>query len=240
MGRIGYVVGLKGDLVRLLLTAMRCVKGDLDGNARRHLDLLAAGRAAGCDLVLLPEMSLTGYDPEAAVRLTHDVVTALVAATQDGPRLSFGLAEAASPGEDADGRPTITQVLADGGAVLAVHRKSALPPDERATFRAGSGWQTVAVNGTAVVTAVCAEIGSEKPYRLEADLVWRHRLQGFMVPGASARRTGDAASTGGVAVFVLMPSGCSVMEATWRCRLKPVRPSTRTSPAGRLWSVLAV
>ena len=69
MGRIGYVVGLKGDLVRLLLTAMRCVKGDLDGNARRHLDLLAAGRAAGCDLVLLPEMSLTGYDPEAAVRV---------------------------------------------------------------------------------------------------------------------------------------------------------------------------
>ena len=116
MGWIGYVVGLKGDLVRLLLTAMRCVKGDLAGNARRHLDLLAAGRAAGCDLVLLPEMSLTGYDPEAAVPLTHDVVTALVAATQDGPRLCFGLAEATSPGEDADGRPTITQVLAAGGA----------------------------------------------------------------------------------------------------------------------------
>lgn len=157
--------------MRLLLTAVRCVKGDVDGNARRHLDLLAAGRAVGCDLVLLPEMSLTGYDPEAAVPLAHDVVTALVAATRDGPRLCFGLAEAASTGEDGDGRPRITQVLADGGAVLAVHRKSALPADEQATFCAGSGWHTVAVDGTAVVTAICAEIGSEQPFRSGADLV---------------------------------------------------------------------
>ena len=132
--------------MRLLLTALRCEKGDLDGNLRRHRELLAAGRETGCDLVLLPEMSLTGYDPGAALPLTDDTVIALVAATRNGPRLSFGLAESAAA-EETDGRPTITQVLAGHGVVLAVHRKYALPPDEQPAFRAGIGFETVPVDG---------------------------------------------------------------------------------------------
>ena len=167
--------------MRLLLTALRCDKGDLSGNGRRHRELLAVGFEADCDLVLLPEMSLTGYDAEAAVPVTHDAVTALVAATSGGPRLSFGLAQAASAEED-DARPTITQVLAGDGAVLALHRKSALPPDEQAAFRAGPGFETVSVDGTAVVTAVCAELGSRQPYGLGADLVLAPSAPGLYGP----------------------------------------------------------
>jgi NAD+ synthase (glutamine-hydrolysing) len=172
--------------VRLLLTALRCEKGDLDGNGRRQLALLAAGREAGCDLVLLPEMSLTGYDPRAAVSLTHDLVAALVAATRDGPRLSFGLVEAATP-EARDVRPTITQVLAGYGRVLAVHRKFALPPDEQPSFRAGPGFEPVCVGPATVVTAVCAEVGHHQPYGLAADIVLAPCAPGLYGP----RRTSD-------------------------------------------------
>jgi predicted amidohydrolase len=167
--------------VRLLLTALRCGKGDLDGNLQRHRKLHAAGREAGCDLVLLPEMSLTGYDPAAALTLTDDMVTALVAATGDGPRLSFGLAEAATAGET-DGRPQITQVLAGEGVVQAVHRKYALPPDERPAFRAGVGFETVPVDGATTVTAICAEVGSEEPYGLGADVVLAPSAPGLYGP----------------------------------------------------------
>ena len=172
--------------MRLLLTAVRCEKGDLDGNLRRHRELLAAGREAGCALVLLPEMSLTGYDPGAAVSLTDDIVTGLVATTRDGPRLSFGLAEAAVAGET-DGRPTITQVLAGNGVVLAVHRKYALPPDEQPAFRPGAGFETVAVDGTTTVTAICAEVGSDQPYGLGADVVLAPSAPGLYGP----RRVSD-------------------------------------------------
>lgn len=172
--------------MRLLLTALRCQKGDLDGNARRHRELLAAGRETGCDLVLLPEMSLTGYDPAAAVALTDDIVTGLVAATRVGPRLSFGLAEAAPAGET-DGRPRITQVLAGDGVVLAVHRKYALPPDEQPAFRAGTGFETVQLDGTTTVTAICAEVGSDQPYGLGADVVLGPSAPGLYGP----RRIGD-------------------------------------------------
>ena len=167
--------------MRLLLTALRCEKGDLDGNARRHRELLATGRESGCDLVLLPEMSLTGYDPGAGVPLNDDSVTELVATTRVGPRLSFGLVETAPSGES-DGRPMITQVLAGGGAVLAVHRKYALPPDERPAFRAGTGFETVTVDRTTTVTAICAEVGSEQPYGLGADVVLGPSAPGLYGP----------------------------------------------------------
>lgn len=167
--------------MRLLLTALRCEKGDVDGNLRRHRELLAAGRATGCDLVLLPEMSLTGYDPGAALPLTDDTVTALVAATRDGPRLSFGLAEAAAAGET-DRHPTITQVLAGHGVVLAVHRKFALPPDEQPAFRAGTGFETVPVDRTTTVTAICAEVGCDQAYGLGADLVLAPSAPGLYGP----------------------------------------------------------
>jgi predicted amidohydrolase len=172
--------------VRLLLTAVRCEKGDLAGNRRRHRELLAAGREAGCALVLLPEMSLTGYDPGAAVSLTDAIVTGRLAPTRDGPRLSFGLAEAAVAGET-DGRPTITQVLAGNGVVLAVHRKYALPPDEQPAFRPGAGFETVAVDGTTMVTAICAEVGSDQPYGLGADVVLAPSAPGLYGP----RRVSD-------------------------------------------------
>ena len=78
----------------------------------------------GCDLVLLPEMSLTGYRPSAAVALDHPSVNELVAATSGGPALCFGLVETNHTG----GRPFITQVIAEHGQIVAVHRKSHLGP----------------------------------------------------------------------------------------------------------------
>jgi len=37
------------------------VPEDIDTNLEAHLDYIAQARAQGCDLVVLPELSLTGY-----------------------------------------------------------------------------------------------------------------------------------------------------------------------------------
>jgi predicted amidohydrolase len=48
-----------------MLAAIRCDKGDVDGNLATHLRLLRSAAAAGCDLAVFPEMSLTGsVDPD--------------------------------------------------------------------------------------------------------------------------------------------------------------------------------
>ena len=50
--------------MRLALAQINSVVGDLDGNRDRILDRLAAARDAGADLVLFPELAVTGYPPE--------------------------------------------------------------------------------------------------------------------------------------------------------------------------------
>ena len=50
--------------MRIALAQMNTVVGDLEGNRRRILERLDEARAAEADLVLFPELAVTGYPPE--------------------------------------------------------------------------------------------------------------------------------------------------------------------------------
>jgi NAD+ synthase (glutamine-hydrolysing) len=50
--------------MRLALAQINTVVGDLDGNRDRILARLEEAREAAADLVLFPELAVTGYPPE--------------------------------------------------------------------------------------------------------------------------------------------------------------------------------
>ena len=50
--------------MRLALAQINTTVGDLDGNRARIIGRLEEARAAGADLVLFPELAVTGYPPE--------------------------------------------------------------------------------------------------------------------------------------------------------------------------------
>jgi NAD+ synthase (glutamine-hydrolysing) len=50
--------------MRIALAQINSVVGDIDGNAARVVDWLMEARGAGADLVLFPELAVTGYPPE--------------------------------------------------------------------------------------------------------------------------------------------------------------------------------
>src|SRR6059058_5843864 len=50
--------------MRLALAQINTVVGDLDGNRSLILARLEEARSAGADLVLFPELAVTGYPPE--------------------------------------------------------------------------------------------------------------------------------------------------------------------------------
>jgi predicted amidohydrolase len=152
--------------MRLLLTAVTCPKGAVDQNLARHLELLERGQDTGCALVLLPEMSLTGYCPSRALTLDDAAVRALVRTTRNGPAVSFGFVEEATVGP-----PYVCQLVADGGEVVAVHRKARLGEGEDGVFQPGTPAATFEVAGVPCSMAVCAEIGAPSPYRIDARLV---------------------------------------------------------------------
>ena len=50
--------------MRIALAQINTVVGDIDGNRARVLTRIEEAREAGADLVLFPELALTGYPPE--------------------------------------------------------------------------------------------------------------------------------------------------------------------------------
>src|SRR3979411_453503 len=73
--------------MRLALAQINTVVGDLDGNRGKILGRLAEAREAGADLVLFPELAVTGYPPEdlllrpGFIRAARRSVEELAAAT---------------------------------------------------------------------------------------------------------------------------------------------------------------
>ena len=115
--------------------------GDVAANVTRHLELIGTAVAGGADLVVFPELSLTGY-------FLKDLVTE-TALRLDSPEIQV-LAEA-SRGVDAvvgcilesdDHRFHNAALYLSGGAVVHVHRKVYLPTyglfDEARDLAAGN------------------------------------------------------------------------------------------------------
>ena len=57
--------------LRLALAQIDSSVGDLEGNAAKITEQIAAARDAGAELVLFPELALTGYPPEDLLLKEH-------------------------------------------------------------------------------------------------------------------------------------------------------------------------
>ena len=84
------------DKFRLTMAQLNPTVGDFAGNCAKALKAWEEGKAAGSDLVALPEMFLTGYQAQDLVQKPTFVADALVhleqlaKATADGPMLTIG------------------------------------------------------------------------------------------------------------------------------------------------------
>ncbi len=84
------------DRFRILLAQLNPVVGDLSGNAQKARSAWEEGRSRGVDLVALPEMFLTGYQPQDLIRKPAFVLDAadhldrLMTECGAGPALAIG------------------------------------------------------------------------------------------------------------------------------------------------------
>jgi predicted amidohydrolase len=126
--------------IRLGLAQIAPRLGQLEANLEHHHELLEQGRADGLDLIVFPELGLTGYQlqdlaAEVAMRLDDPRLARLIHATE-------GLSAVVSfVEESADHRLFIAAALIEDGQLRHVHRKLFLPTyglfDERRFFAAG-------------------------------------------------------------------------------------------------------
>ena len=69
------------ELLRVALAQMNATVGDLAGNERAIREAIAAARGQHADLVLFPELALTGYPPEDLLLKEHFLRAAAEALT---------------------------------------------------------------------------------------------------------------------------------------------------------------
>lgn len=147
--------------LRLALAQCNCVVGDLAGNRRRMLAMLADAEHAGADLLLFPELAIAGYPPEDLL-LKPSFLKACRAELEGIAARSARTAVLAGFPELAGGRVHNSAALMGEGRIQAVARKMFLPNygvfDEKRYFSPGAApllWQSASLR---VGVTICEDI----------------------------------------------------------------------------------
>ena len=151
------------DAFRITVGQLNPTLGDLAGNRTRAIAAVDAAVAAGSDLLLLPEMYLTGY-PIQDLALQPAFVRAAMASVREltEETANSGVAVAVGAPLEVDGQVYNALYLLAEGMCRATIRKHRLPNwgvfDEKRTYAAGGMPGPVAVRGVRVGFAICEDL----------------------------------------------------------------------------------
>ena len=147
-------------LVRIALAQVDCALGDLEQNLARTREVLERARAEGADIVVFPELSLSGYsvgrvsedisleavDDQIAQRVGDDAELGVVVGFVEAGRLHTYNSAA----------------YIDGGVLIHVHRKLYLPTygvyDERKHFSPGQAMRAFDTDFGPMAVLICNDV----------------------------------------------------------------------------------
>ncbi len=164
--------------MRLALAQIDSVVGDLDGNASRVVEWLERARDEGADVVLFPELVVTGYPPEDLL-LRPGFVRAARSTVDELAKAARGItALVGAPHLDAD-LYNACFVLAHG-EVRGVYRKRYLPNygvfDEDRYFAPGSDLFLLRFGDVLVGPTICEDIWQPGPPATDLALAGAHLI----------------------------------------------------------------
>jgi len=144
---------------------MNATVGDIAGNEQKIRDGIAAARGQQAQLVLFPELALTGYPPEDLLLKEHFLRDARAALERLAADATEVVALVGFPEREDDVYNSLA-VLADG-QVQAIYRKVYLPNygvfDEQRYFATGDGGALIEVGGHKIGLTICEDIWEAGP-----------------------------------------------------------------------------
>ncbi|HEX3910439.1 MAG TPA: NAD+ synthase [Solirubrobacteraceae bacterium] len=151
--------------MRLALCQLNATVGDIAGNAERIRAGRAAALDAGAELVLFPELALTGYPPEDLL-LRQQFLADAAAVLGELAAETRGIVAIVGFPERSEDVYNAAAVLADG-RVHAIYRKVYLPNygvfDEQRYFQAGRSGAVIDIGEERTGLTVCEDIWEPGP-----------------------------------------------------------------------------
>jgi NAD+ synthase (glutamine-hydrolysing) len=153
--------------LRCVLAQLNLVVGDVDGNTSR---IVAAAKEArdrwAADVVLLPELAVSGYPPEDL--LFHSGMRLQVAKSLERLKQEIrGITLVAGYPEYDGNRIYNAAAVIRNGVLVANHRKACLPNyrvfDEKRYFTPGSAPTVLDINGFKAGILVCEDVWESQP-----------------------------------------------------------------------------
>ena len=158
-----------GDSLRIALAQLDLLVGDVQGNAARVMDCAAALLGQSADLVIFPELTLSGYPPEDLLfhrgfrRQVESGLEQVCRSVRTGA-VVLGYPEYTGSGIHN------SAALITGGAIAAIHRKAELPNykvfDEKRYFHPGAQPTVVEYGGFRLGLLVCEDVWVPEPAQL--------------------------------------------------------------------------
>ncbi|NLC22987.1 MAG: NAD+ synthase [Oxalobacter sp.] len=153
---------------KVAIAQINSTVGDIDGNRMRIAEFSRRAAASGADIVVTPELSLTGYPPEDLLlnRSFYDstalALAALASDLADIPDLHVLVGHHLVTGS---GRYNACSILSKG-KIVATYCKAALPNhsvfDEKRYFTPGKQPVVFTVKGICFGINICEDVWSEK------------------------------------------------------------------------------
>jgi predicted amidohydrolase len=159
--------------MKICVAQTRPIKGDIQKNIENHKKLINIAVSCGADIVVFPELSLTGYEPELSKEL---------ATNQDDSRFDdFQKISDASQITIGVGVPTknnagicISMVLFQQHKARQTYSKKYLHSDEEEFFISGQSSVGLIGNKTNIALAICYELSvpehSENAFKSGAEI----------------------------------------------------------------------
>ena len=159
--------------MRIALAQINNTIGDLEGNSAKILEFARRAEGSNAELVVFPELALTGYPPRDLVEKrsfldrTDDALQALIKASAE-MNVALILGYVARSPEYAAIRSQNAAAVIRGGKLIFDQRKSLLPTydvfDEARYFQPAERQGLFTLDGKRIALAICEDFWNDKQY----------------------------------------------------------------------------
>jgi len=146
--------------MRVAIAQIEAIKGNIEKNIENHLKWIQHAIQNNADMVVFPELSLTGYEPDLAVRLaTNQDDTRLdeMQGLSDKNNITIGVGLPTRK----DGKVFVSMIIIQPHKARITYSKQYLYPPEKSVFTAGKNPLVLTLETEVVSPAICYEASNK-------------------------------------------------------------------------------